>query len=570
MLAVTILFLALVAKGSGRISGIAGHGESTIFLVSGAFKFDGLFIPDDSLTYFKRVGGANPLGNFIYLWRDGKRWKMGYGKTFKKEASGEYYADTIEPTLAPPTRGWKTSLYDSRAPSIRVEQPPSLVSSLNQALAERGSFTRDYGVVCQSQAGWNIWDWVFLTKDRLCDMNKVHCKNLMDQVQCLVSTSNQTMEDIINGDWNQLGYRTNKEGGSLTKEGGVLCKDTRYNKWIRLRKDQVCGNEVRCRNLTDQLPCLVSTLDRTKAEGGSFTMNGGVLCQSHWGGEWVHLTKDMLCNNNIHPRFTLGDFDMVHCKNLMDQQPCLVSTLNHTKAYGGSFTVGGGVLCHGTQYPGARWVLLKRDRLCDKKIHCKNEMDETVCFEKKMNQTQTIILNGVGSAFTGVYSLQHWHGIEFYSQVGKLGLIYKLSMGRGLVIGSGENVWSATAVYRRERETVWKSVGDGSMAGRLYGTTAPEVQFTLIPDSFNKSLLGNIQFEKEETIEGVGVICFGSKNQEKTFIAFNNTEAGWCDMTWQCQFGGVLYSFDIITIPHCHHRYLPYTLPNCHHSHPYL
>ena len=92
---------------------------------------------------------------------------------------------------------------------------------------------------------------------------------------------------------------------------------------------------------------------------------------------------------------------------------------------------------------------------------------------------------------------------------------------------------TAAEVYRREGETAWNSVGDGRLAA--------EVRLTQIPDAFNKSLLENKKhFEEEKTVEEVGIICLSANNLEKIFIAFNDTEAGWCDKTWHCQLGGVL------------------------------
>ena len=185
------------------------------------------------------------------------------------------------------------------------------------------------------------------------------------------------------------------------------------------------------------------------------------------------------------------------------------------------------------------------EKVCDQSVDCSNQMDEKACFEKKMNRTQAIILNGVGPAMSGVYSLQQWGKSSFYSRNDKLGFVYKPSSEEGFVIGSGETLVSATAVFRSESHTSdlseasWRAVGDGSLAGRKHGTPAPQVQLTFIPDDFNKSFLeNNTPFKEEKTVEKVGVICLSAKNQEKTFIAFNDTEAGWCDKTWHCQFGG--------------------------------
>ena len=211
----------------------------------------------------------------------------------------------------------------------------------------------------------------------------------------------------------------------------------------------------------------------------------------------------------------------------VEQLPSLDFTLNQTEADGGVFTVDGGVVCeHGPH----DWVHLTLDRQCDKTIDCYNEMDERTCFQKNMNQPQTIILKGVGQGLAGVYVLQRWQGIGFYSRIGGRGFIYQPSSEKGLIIGSGESVWTATAIYRREEQTVWISVGDGRLAS--------EVQLTPVPDAFKSLLENRNNFEEEKTIAEVGIICLSPKNHEKTFIAFNDIEAGWCDMTWHCQFGG--------------------------------
>ena len=86
-------------------------------------------------------------------------------------------------------------------------------------------------------------------------------------------------------------------------------------------------------------------------------------------------------------------------------------------------------------------------------------------------------------------------------------------------------------------------MGDGGV-GNGTGRPAPEVQLTPIPATFvkgfNESLLENeTHFEKETTVQGVGLVCLTANGKEKTFIAYNDREAGWCDKTWHCQFGGV-------------------------------
>jgi hypothetical protein len=56
-------------------------------------------------------------------------------------------------------------------------------------------------------------------------------------------------------------------------------------------------------------------------------------------------------------------------------------------------------------------------------------------------------------------------------------------------------------------------------------------------------MLENIIFyENESSVTSVGIICLtqsiDSEELEKTFIPFNKSAAGWCDKTWDCQFGG--------------------------------
>ena len=231
---------------------------------------------------------------------------------------------------------------------------------------------------------------------------------------------------------------------------------------------------------------------------------------------------------------------ILHCDPVdmrVEQLPSLISTTpNQTLAERGSFTTEGTVLCevdNMLEYVENTWVYLKSDRVCDKSFDCYNQMDERACFENP-NRTQAIILKGVGQGLAGVYLLQQWPSIEFYARIGKGGFVYQPSdEQQGPVIGSGEgSFWMATAIYRSEGKTFWRSVGDGRLAS--------EVQLIPIPDAFKKGLLENqTHFEKEETIPGVGVICLSPQKQEKMFIAFNDTAAGWCDKTWHCQFGGV-------------------------------
>ena len=241
--------------------------------------------------------------------------------------------------------------------------------------------------------------------------------------------------------------------------------------------------------------------------------------------------------------------------------PSLVSTRSQTVTEGGSFTVDGGVVCEENIEVASRkilpgWMYIKStsEMICNKMVECKQQWDERLCFEKKMNQqTQTIILNGVGKSLAaGVYSLQKWHDIEFYARMGKHWFIYQPKSEQGLVIASGEHVWSASAIYKSEGQTrdltktVWRSVSDGDLA--------PEVQLTMTPNEIDPSLLENkTHFEKETIIPGVGIICLGFKTQEKTLVFFNESAIGWCDKTWHCQLGG---SFSI----HVDIRYSPETL----------
>ena len=140
--------------------------------------------------------------------------------------------------------------------------------------------------------------------------------------------------------------------------------------------------------------------------------------------------------------------------------------------------------------------------------------------------------------------LQPIGDFRFYERVGKGGFIFNSSkrdlLFEDLEIGNGESFTSAKTAYRREKstifgregETAWKSVGDGKLA--------PEVQLTPIPDAFNTSLLETEKnFVEEKTVQGVGLICLTANNKEKTFIAYNDREAGWCDKMRHCQFGGV-------------------------------
>ena len=225
----------------------------------------------------------------------------------------------------------------------------------------------------------------------------------------------------------------------------------------------------------------------------------------------------------------------------VEQLPSLlVSTLSQTNADRGSFTVDRRIVC---ELERGDWKYLTSEKVCDSSFECSNQMDRP-CFEKKLNRTEAIILNGVRSTLAGVYKLQQWDDIDYYSRIGKLGFIYQPSSKQGLVIGYGENIWSATAAFRwSEGEKVWKNVEDGSLAGRSEGTTASEVQLTEIPDEMDLGLFEKFEndelFEEEKTIPDVGTICLSPKKKEKTFISFNSTEAGWhCDRTWHCQFGG--------------------------------
>ena len=74
----------------------------------------------------------------------------------------------------------------------------------------------------------------------------------------------------------------------------------------------------------------------------------------------------------------------------MEQLP---STLNQTEADRGSFR--GQVLCKDENDD--KWIHLKSEKVCNKNVDCYNQKDERACFEKQMNRTEAIILNGVES-----------------------------------------------------------------------------------------------------------------------------------------------------------------------------
>ena len=264
-----------------------------------------------------------------------------------------------------------------------------------------------------------------------------------------------------------------------------------------------------------KLPSLASSLDQTEHDGGSLNEANGTICENE-NGDWV---IGGVCDKKVD------------CKNLMDELPCMVSSLSQTEANGGSMTHENEIVCKNQMN---EWIYLT-DKKCSEETKCSNRMDMTACFENKMNMTQTIILNG-GSSHVGVYTLQQWYNIEFYSQNGSLGLIYKPKDVEGLVIGSG-NMWSATAIYREDGINLWKSVADGSLTGSLYSTKASEISLTQVPNSVDKAMLENLTHFENETVLGVGILCLDANRQEKTFIA-NNTAAGWCDRTWHCQHGG--------------------------------
>ena len=235
------------------------------------------------------------------------------------------------------------------------------------------------------------------------------------------------------------------------------------------------------------------------------------------------------------PLWTVVDMEEIN----VVQRPSLISSRSETLERGGSFTLNGGLVCKTTEW--IKWRFLPdRDNIeCTEDTRCINKMDKLACFMKTMNKTQTIILNGIEPAYAGIYTLQDWWGVEFYTTEGKRRYIYQLSKGKqGLVIAHGNNLESAKAVFRSDSGGNWKSVLGTNVSGRLDGDNAPTIRLIQIPNSFNKSLLENdTYFEQEEAITGVGMICFNRKNQEKTFISFSRRE-GRCDGKVTCKHGG--------------------------------
>ena len=140
MRTVTILILAVAAR--------AAEGETRAFLVSGGgSSYYSLYAEDEAGTHFTKVGPADSAGYHRYLWHDQGTWKIVYGKTFNKESNVvEYYIEGNQ-QQAPPTTGWKYHGVSGWS-DVRVEQLPSLVSTLSQTYADRGSFTVDGGVLC--------------------------------------------------------------------------------------------------------------------------------------------------------------------------------------------------------------------------------------------------------------------------------------------------------------------------------------------------------------------------------------------------------------------------------------
>ena len=119
-----------------------------------------------------------------------------------------------------------------------------------------------------------------------------------------------------------------------------------------------------------------------------------------------------------------------------------------------------------------------------------------------------------------------------------------------LIIGRGDNRTSisAEAVYKTKEDTrvlteaTWMKVrGFGSRTGLSTGHQNPKVKVIPVPDAVNKSILENLTFYEEETsLPGIGIICLTPEDFQETFIPFNDTAAGWCDLTWNCRFGGLI------------------------------
>ena len=139
-------------------------GTPTLLVVAGFPKArDGLYEEKKwPEHYYKKIGGANGLGNFLFLYTDSRRhnsWILGFGKKLN-ETTALHRAPSVEGK--PSVNGWSYVNDGTREGKVTGSSEPDLrvVGSNNSKELERGVEDGQGNIICKSpEDNWRSTGW---------------------------------------------------------------------------------------------------------------------------------------------------------------------------------------------------------------------------------------------------------------------------------------------------------------------------------------------------------------------------------------------------------------------------
>ena len=143
--------------------------EKEVYNIPTAKRHGGFYVQiDESGKIFQQLDGAkNPWGYFTYLYSLSEgSWNIGI-KNEKGDFTGSYNAATSTTgNDGPPVKGWKNK--KGTLQTFRVEKKQSLVSTLEETEANKGSDTKGGGVLCLTKEP-RKWIMMQVDDSRMCD-----------------------------------------------------------------------------------------------------------------------------------------------------------------------------------------------------------------------------------------------------------------------------------------------------------------------------------------------------------------------------------------------------------------
>ena len=422
-------------------------GTPTLLVVAGFPKArDGLYEEKKwPEHYYKKIGGANEFGNFLFIYTDSRRhntWILGFGKTLN-ETTALHRAPSVDGR--PSVNGW-SYVYDgtregkvngSSEPDLRVvgsnnskefmeQMQKDRFVSINTNITdkefekqlERGIEDGQGNIICKSPED----NWLLI--NRVCG-GIPYCKSGFDACDYVTVKHNSRRVNITRDDW-VAGGGNILEGGEDDVQG-VACKNHEDNWLIIDNADfRYCDGVPQCQLEIDELCDYVTVRHNSRSVNitrADWEVGGGTVL----GGGGDH---EVACTNQDDQWVIINEYDIqycdgvIHCRLELDEL-CDYVTVRHNsrsanitrrdwEAGGGSVLGGGGdrgddhgVACRNYE---DKWVITYKDDVhyCDGDSHCKEkEVDEPCDYvtvrhnSKSVNITRRDWNSGGGSVLGG-------------------------------------------------------------------------------------------------------------------------------------------------------------------------